>query len=327
MSIILVIVGTMVCIAFGTDIFGLEYTGEKIFDMVTYGAVILTLITIGWVYIRSTTTSLRTLKTSEENLMRERIDFEERIALRTQKMLAVEHERNRELERIAEFGTLSQGLFHDMMSPLSSLSLYLERLSPSEQTEETQKILSRITEISRRMNSFMDSVHRFSISHDQQIATADLHTELSTIADVLGFKARMNGSRIHISAYTKTIVRIHPVYIQQIFMNLISNAIEACKKVSNSDDSHEHTISISYEETSAGHSIHVTDTGKGIPPSSLSHIWNRGYSTKHGSNGIGLATVRDIVEMKLGGTITVESTLGVGSTFTVVVPREKVVKG
>ena len=324
MSIALIIVGTMVCIAFGTDIFGLNYTGEKIFDTITSIAGIVTLLAIGWVYIGNTTTSLHTLKTSEEKLMRERIDFEERIALRTQKMLAVEHERNRELERIAEFGTLSQGLFHDMMSPLSSLSLYLERLSPSEQTEETQKILFRITDISRRMNSFMDSIHRFSISHDQHITTANLHTELSTITDVLGFKARMNGVRIHIPVYTRVILRTHPVHIQQIFMNLISNAIEACKKV-HDKTSAEQTISISYECTSTGCTIRVTDTGCGMPESSLHHIWDRGYSTKHGSNGIGLATVRDIVEMKLGGTIAVESTEGVGSTFTVVVPKERIV--
>ena len=66
--------------------------------------------------------------------------------------------------------------------------------------------------------------------------------------------------------------------------------------------------------------IEVRDDGGGIPPDVVPHIFDPYFTTKEKGTGLGLATVRDLVT-EHGGTITVESEVGRGSTFTVTLPR------
>ena len=113
-------------------------------------------------------------------------------------------------------------------------------------------------------------------------------------------------------------VRHDPVRIGQVVANLVGNAIKFTSRGGR--------ISVAVAPTSRGASIEVTDTGVGIAPEELPRIFERFYrgtraSEARGSgSGLGLAIVRSIVEMH-GGSVSVESRLGAGSTFTVALPR------
>lgn len=103
-----------------------------------------------------------------------------------------------------------------------------------------------------------------------------------------------------------------------ILGNLIENAIEAIKR----KDSGNGNIEVYLNDIGPEVTIQVSDNGVGIHGDALKKIFNRGFTTKAGSNGIGLDIVNGTVK-RLGGNIEVESTLTEGSTFTVTIPKEE----
>jgi signal transduction histidine kinase len=113
-------------------------------------------------------------------------------------------------------------------------------------------------------------------------------------------------------------IRHDPVRIGQVVANLVGNAIKFTARGGR--------IEVSVVPTIEGARIEVADTGVGIAPEELPRIFERFYrgtraSEARGSgSGLGLAIVRSIVDMH-GGSVSVESRLGAGSTFTVALPR------
>jgi adenylate cyclase len=106
-------------------------------------------------------------------------------------------------------------------------------------------------------------------------------------------------------------------YLRRVLDNLLDNAI----KFTPSGGS----VTVRLRPNGEGVALDVIDTGIGIPPSQLEHIFDRFYQVdgsawrQYGGVGLGLALVREIVRT-YGGRVTVESQVGQGSTFTVVLP-------
>ena len=103
-----------------------------------------------------------------------------------------------------------------------------------------------------------------------------------------------------------------PSLLEIVWNNLLSNAVKFC--------SNDGTISISLKKTDTGCSVSVSDTGEGFSEEVGKRLFEKFYqgdsSRSQLGNGLGLALVKRVIDL-LGGTIEVESTLGVGSTFTV----------
>jgi two-component system NtrC family sensor kinase len=102
--------------------------------------------------------------------------------------------------------------------------------------------------------------------------------------------------------------------LQQVFFNLINNAIDAMENQGG-------TLSISGKQENASIVIKVTDTGKGIPEANLDRIFDPFFTTKPvgKGTGLGLSICYGIIE-KMGGKIEVESSVGAGTTFSVTLP-------
>lgn len=103
--------------------------------------------------------------------------------------------------------------------------------------------------------------------------------------------------------------------IQQVLLNVLDNAIDAI--------GHDGTIIVTtqYEEEQKGVVVRIKDSGAGIPPEVAAHIFDPFYTTKKRGEGtgLGLSICHTILE-KLGGHISVESIIGEGATFTIVLP-------
>jgi signal transduction histidine kinase len=114
-------------------------------------------------------------------------------------------------------------------------------------------------------------------------------------------------------------IRHDPQRIGQVVANLVNNAIKFTASGG--------AIAVDVAATAEGAAIEVRDTGVGIDPAELPHIFERFYrgsqanEARGSGSGLGLAIVRSIVDMH-GGTVEVESRLGVGSRFTVTLPRD-----
>jgi signal transduction histidine kinase len=114
-------------------------------------------------------------------------------------------------------------------------------------------------------------------------------------------------------------IRHDPPRVGQVVANLVGNALKFTPRGGQ--------VRVAVAETPDGARIDVTDTGVGIDPSELPHIFERFYrgsranEARGSGSGLGLAIVRSIVDMH-GGTIEVESGTGAGSRFTVRLPRD-----
>ena len=276
---------------------------------------------------REITTSKERSGISERSIEKQRDSLEQRIAERTLALKQSEQLRIDELERIAQFGKLSEGLFHDLMSPLSSVSLYMERLSEGHaDAKEAQEVVEKAVSASRRMRSFMDNVKKClgNSSDGIQSGKADIIEEIKSARDVLVYTARMSHTRIEIIAESEPIlIPAHPVRVHQVFLNLLANAVDACRERNERDGSHkERTISVMVERLESAVSISISDDGCGIAPEHLPDVFKKKFSTKEKGSGIGLMTVKSIVETELHGTIEVKSEQGRGATFTIKIPLD-----
>lgn len=113
----------------------------------------------------------------------------------------------------------------------------------------------------------------------------------------------------------------HPDQLRQVFLNLMLNA---CDAMPNGGQLHIATeISCNNDSGSQYVVISVRDTGVGISPEHMPHLFEPFYTTKPQGTGLGLAISAHIVTQH-GGHIQVESTPGVGSTFTVLLPVDRI---
>lgn len=135
-------------------------------------------------------------------------------------------------------------------------------------------------------------------------------------AEVMRPAAQLRGVSLRVQISEQPLpCTVDGTYIVQVFENLLDNAIKSC----NAGDS----VEMQVYRNGRHVRVDVADTGTGIPPENLSHIFERYRSFRkpgtEGGIGLGLSIARDIVEQN-GGTINVHSEEGCGSAFSVVFP-------
>jgi len=110
-------------------------------------------------------------------------------------------------------------------------------------------------------------------------------------------------------------------YLMSILRNLITNSIEALEKRKRG------FIKLSVYESGEDYVFSVEDNGEGIKPSNIDYIFNPGFSTKFDEStgnigrGLGLALVKDLTDSIFDGSITVQSEVNKGTSFTITIPK------
>ena len=165
----------------------------------------------------------------------------------------------------------------------------------------------------QRIDGLATQMLRFAAPKPATLVPVNVHVLLDHSVRLLEhqMKARMITLRRDYLAAPETVPGDES-QLQQAFMNLLLNAVEA---MSNGG---ELTVAT---ETSAGQvKIHIHDTGAGIPPENLTHVFDTFFTTKKNGTGLGLAICRRVVEDHRG-TIEVRSEMGRGSTFIITLAR------
>jgi PAS domain S-box-containing protein len=214
-------------------------------------------------------------------------------------------------ERRATLGTLAGGVGHELRNIAQIFHAHLDRfgedlhqLGASESTLEALRELSRVGEhVSEHARRLME-LARPGPSHAQRL---NLNRVIHQVIAMLQGAGRLLRIDVELALEEQPVmVTVNTTRIEQILVNLIVNASQAMERGGK--------LMIAAHTIGGRVSVEVSDTGVGIAPELLPRICEPFYTTREDGTGLGLPVVREIVE-SYGGTLAVESTLGVGTTF------------
>jgi signal transduction histidine kinase len=211
---------------------------------------------------------------------------------------------------------------HELKTPVTSIKGYaqlLQRRAQKEQlSEQTVAAYSVIERQAARMQELIDALLDLSRLETGRLALEIGELNLNELVERVAEMVQMTAEAhtIGLERPAKPLwIRGDSRRLEQVVMNLLTNAVRYSEDGS--------TVRVILGESDANAVISVADEGPGIPADAQPHIFERFYraseSAQAGGMGIGLYITKGIVEQH-GGTITLQSQLGVGSTFTVVLP-------
>ncbi|AEG14010.1 integral membrane sensor signal transduction histidine kinase [Desulfofundulus kuznetsovii DSM 6115] len=222
----------------------------------------------------------------------------------------VEHLRRS--EHLAALGRLVTDIAHELRAPIGIMQSTVEVVRPSlEKDEGMKEPLAIIEEQIGRLNGLIGELLDFG-RPGSGMKEVNLNDLISEIAVASRAYLSQNGVELNLSlADGLPPVRGNREKLQQVFLNLIVNAIQAMSGGGRLD--------IETFASKDGVCAVFRDTGEGIPPEDLEHIFQPFFSRKTRGSGLGLAISQEIVRIH-GGSITVESHPGQGTVFTVCLP-------
>lgn len=213
-------------------------------------------------------------------------------------------------------GKISCEIIHNILNPINGLILYLEM---NKDNENMQKIISPISTANEKIRDFIhDVANGFENQKQQEIVNLENH--IMDILEIMKPKSIGHGVTLNfIRKYDANLIIANPLKIYQVFINLISNSLDAFEKVS---DSRKKIISIIIDhDINYNLIIKVHDNGCGIEKENLGKIFENSFSTKDSGSGIGLYNTKKIIENHLSGKISVESKNNKYTTFTIKIPK------
>ncbi len=241
----------------------------------------------------------------------------------TEKHIESLEESNRELqqvrdelirsEKMASVGQLAAGLAHELGNPLSALIGYLEFLKQKIEFNSEKDIIERSLVETNRIDFLVRELLDFSRPAEKMLLeSVDLTMALNSCVQLLKNQGALTDFEI-INTLQDALppVSINPHKLQQVFINLLLNATQACDKKGKI------TLSSGYDETLVW--LEIRDDGCGIAAADLNKIFDPFFTTKPPGEGtgLGLAICQRIVE-EVVGKIEVDSILEVGSRFKLV---------
>jgi two-component system, NtrC family, sensor kinase len=226
--------------------------------------------------------------------------------------------------KLASIGRLAAGVAHEINNPLAIINekagLMRDILDVSSSFENKDKFLKLMDGISDGVVRARTITHRLLGFARRMDVTPEVIDLNDAIREVIGFLEKEFLYRsIHLDLqFDEHLpkVKIDRGQLQQVFLNIINNALDAVKEGG--------TISVTSEvkDSSALH-VMISDTGHGIPKDVLKHIFDPFFTTKDKGKGTGLGlSISYGIMKKLGGTIFVESEVSSGTKFTIEIPRK-----
>ena len=217
---------------------------------------------------------------------------------------------------------------HELRTPLNAISGYTQLLSLGLRgpiTPEQQEDLDRIDRSQRHLLSLINDILNFAKIEAGHIAIENAPIEVSRVLDGLKefVEPQLREKNLNFSVLDScpgAVARGDEDKVRQILINLLSNAIKFT-----SMNGH---INVECSANDGTLNIDVSDDGAGIPPDKLEAIFEpfvqvgRDFSSPQGGTGLGLAISRDLAR-RMGGDLEVQSELGKGSTFTLMLRKDE----
>lgn len=220
-------------------------------------------------------------------------------------------------EKLASLGRLSAGIAHEIGNPLTSIFSFVQILIEAEEDQFKKESLETVYFHINRISDILKQLSGFTKMPRGEIKECNVNEIIETSVNIILFDKKSKGITItkELSSDLLNYTCIcDSNQLSQVFVNLTLNAIDSMTdggKLTLRSMPKDGNILIQFE-----------DTGFGIQKEDLQKIFDPFFTTKEKGTGLGLAVSYDIIK-KMNGSITVESEVGKGSVFTVMIPCKR----
>jgi two-component system phosphate regulon sensor histidine kinase PhoR len=220
---------------------------------------------------------------------------------------------------------------HELKTPVASIQGFTETLLDGAMEDESVRthFLEIILHQGKRLKTIIDDLLKLacleSSNHQMELLKAVTRAAdlLENVRAISSDRAKLKAMKVTVDCMYDLQLLVNPSLIEQALLNLIDNAIKYCPSGAQ--------VALSAKRIDGGAILTVRDSGPGIAQEHLARLFERFYrvdkgrSRDEGGSGLGLAIVKHIA-LAHGGNVSVESTLGAGSTFTIFLPFESVLE-
>ena len=217
-------------------------------------------------------------------------------------------------EKLASIGLLSAGVAHEINTPLTGISSYVQilqkKLAKSRYSLILEKIEAQAERVGRIVNSLLNFARNPSETSFYQV---DLKESLQGIVSLIDYKLKNMNIGLEMNLSPVKSIWAQGERLQQVFINIILNALDAMPNGG--------TLQIDLVHVNEQAVIKIGDTGTGIQSQHLPHIFDPFFTTKGIGKGTGLGlSISYAIIKEHEGNITVKSKAGKGTVFTVTIP-------
>ena len=229
-----------------------------------------------------------------------------------------------ETGKLASVGELAAGIAHEINNPVAIMIeeagwiediLEDEEFQESENLDEFIRALEQIRTQGRRCKEITHKLLHFARKTDSRIQEVQINDLIEELVALSAQKAKYSNVTIN-TVLQKDLppLQVSETEVQQVFLNLINNALDAMEKKGG-------VIDVTTLMEGDHIAVQVADNGPGIPEANLARIFDPFFTTKPvgKGTGLGLSICYGIIK-KMGGEIDVHSVMGVGTTFRVLIP-------
>jgi PAS domain S-box-containing protein len=234
-------------------------------------------------------------------------DITEKISLQQQLLTS---------EKLASIGLLSAGVAHEINTPLTGISSYVQILQKKLTDSSHAQILDKIESQTDRVARIIKNLLNFSRSPSEtSFYQVNLKENLEEIVSLIEYKLKSLNINLELNLNSLPPIFAQGERLQQVFINIILNAIDAMPKGG--------TLKIELSQQGKKAVIKIEDTGTGIKDQHLPHIFDPFFTTKGIGKGTGLGlSISYAIIKEHEGHLAVESEVGKGSLFTIFVPMD-----
>ncbi|MEO2044139.1 MAG: ATP-binding protein [Nitrospinaceae bacterium] len=224
------------------------------------------------------------------------------------------HDQLAMVEKLSGLGTLTAGIAHELNNPLVSIMGFTEAIIGEKDEEKIQKYANKVFDRSKHMASIilnMSGYVRSSMTVEEQ--DVNLNELIDAAIQMAILTSYNNDIKLDKNFSDIPPIKAKPEEVQQIFINLLTNAVQAMEGKGE--------LRVSTEYSNGNILAIIKDAGPGIPQKYLSKIYDPFFTTKEQGKGtgLGLNIVHQLV-VKIGGKIDVSSQVGKGTTFSLTFP-------
>jgi two-component system NtrC family sensor kinase len=219
-------------------------------------------------------------------------------------------------EKLASIGLLSAGVAHEINTPLTGISSYVQMLQKKISDTHFAQILEKIETQTDRVTRIIKNLLNFARNPaDFSFHRVDLKENLEEIVSLIDYKLKTMKIRLEMSLAALKPLWAQGERLQQVFINIILNAMDAMP--------HGGTLKIDLAENGTEAVIRISDTGTGIKEDHLPRIFDPFFTTKGlgKGTGLGLSISYEIIK-EHEGRIDVTSEVGKGTSFTISIPKD-----